>query len=141
MPQQGNMETLSSDDVSDEELEKVARIAVKTQMATRKERMQMRKTMKKKYGNPQQMDSTQKAQARREIRKQKMAMQKKSMKVMRQESKNEDMDPKRVQIILRSTQQDSALGKRFKKAAKAAMQNQRPQMGGGQNQGGGSPNQ
>lgn len=140
MPQ-GNMETLSSDDVSDEQIEKTARIAIKAQMSTQKERMQLRKEMKQKYGNPQQMDSTQKANARREMRKRQMAMRKKQMKVMQQEAKNEDMDPKMVRRILRSAQQDSTLGKRLKKAMKAEMKNQRPQMGpGGQGggQGGGS---
>ncbi len=140
MPQ-GNQKTLSSEDVSDEELQTAARIAVKAQMSTQKERMQMRKDMKKKYGNPQEMDSTEKAKMRRDVRKKRMSMQKKMMKVMQKEAKKEDMDPKRVNLILQSTRQDSELNKRFKKAMKSAMMEQRSGMGGGQKDGGGSPNQ
>src|SRR6056297_2577433 len=80
MPQ-GNMKTLSSEDVSDEQVKKTARIAIEAQMSTQKQRMQMRREMKQKYGNPQQMDSTQKANARREMRKRQMAMRKKQMAV------------------------------------------------------------
>jgi len=133
---QGNTQSLSSSDVSDEEVQKVARIAVSAQMATRQERMQMRKEMKQKYGNPQEMDSTQKAQARREMRKRQMAMQKKTMQAMQKEAKNEDMNPKRVQRILRSARQDSTLGKRLQKALKAEAKRQRGGPGGG-NSGGG----
>ncbi len=136
MPQQGQAETLSSSDVSDEEVQKVATVMMSVQAATREDRMQMQKDMKQKYGNPQEMDSTQKAQARKEMRKRQMAMQKKSMKIMQKEAKNEDMDPNRVQTILRSAQQDSTLGKRLKQA----MQEQMKQQGGmGGQQGGGQP--
>ncbi|MFB6248873.1 MAG: hypothetical protein ABEL97_09915 [Salinibacter sp.] len=138
MPQGNSQNMLSSEDVSDEQIQKVARIAVTAQMSTRQERMQMRKEMKKKYGNPQQMDSTEKAQARREMRKRQMAMRKKTMQVMQKEAKNEGMDPKMVQRILRSARQDSTLGKRLQKAIKAEAKRQRSSMGGGQ-QGGGSP--
>jgi membrane-associated HD superfamily phosphohydrolase len=139
MPQQGNSQSLSSSDISDEEIQKVASIAVSAQMATQEERMKMRKEMKQKYGNPQEMDSTQKAQARREMRKRQMAMQKKTMQAMRKEAKSEDMDPKRVQRILQSARQDKTLGKRLQKALKAEAKRQRGQqrMGGG-NSGGNS---
>ena len=140
MPQ-GNQKTLSSEDVSDEELQKAARIAMKAQKSTRKDRMKMRKDMKKKYGNPQEMDSTQKAKARREMRKKQVAMQKKMRKVMQKEAKKEDMNPKRVNMILRSTRQDAELKKRFKKAMQSVMKNQRSEMGGGKKQGGGSSKQ
>jgi len=136
MPQQGNAQTLSSSDVSDEQVQKVARIAVTAQMSTRQERMQMRKEMQKKYGNPQEMDSTQKAQARREMRKRQMAMRKKTMQVMQKEAKKEDMQPQRVRRILRSARQDSTLGQRLQQAIKAEAKRQRSSMGGGP--GGGS---
>lgn len=142
MPQQGQAETLSSSDVSDEEVKKVASIMMSVQMATRQDRMKMQKDMKQKYGNPQEMDSTQKAQARKEMRKRQMAMRKKSMKIMQKEAQNEDMDPQRVQTILRSAQQDSELGKRLKQAMQAQMKQQGGmggQQGGGQS--GGGPNQ
>lgn len=127
MPQ-GNAETLSSEEVSDEQIQKVARILVATRMSTRDEQMQMRKDMKEKYGNPQEMDSTQKAQARREMRKKQMAMRKKQQKVMQQKAQEEGMDPQMVQKIARSAQQDSTLGERIQKAMKQEMQNQQPQM-------------
>ncbi len=136
MPQQGNAETLSSSDVSDEEVQKVARIMMTVQSSTRQDRMKMRKEMKQKYGNPQQMDSTQKAKAQREMRKRQMAMRKKTMKIMQKEAKKENMDPQRVQTILRSARQDSTLQQRVRKAVKSQAQQQSPSMGGG-SQGGG----
>lgn len=136
MPQ-GNMKTLSSEDVSDEQVKKTARIAIEAQMSTQKERMQMRREMKQKYGNPQQMDSTQKANARREMRKRQMAMRKKQMAVMKKKAAEENMEFKMVRQILRSARQDSTLGKRLKQAMKAEMKNRRPQMGPGSQSGGG----
>ena len=132
MPQQGDTEMLSSSDVTDEQVQKVARIAVAAQMSTQEERMQMRKDMKEKYGNPQEMDSTEKANARREMRKKQMAMRKKQKKVMQKEAQEEGMDPAMVQKILRSSQQDKKLQKRLRKAMKAQMKKQKSQMGGGQ---------
>ena len=138
---QGNQKTVSSSDVSDEEVQKVARIAVTAQMSTRQERMKLRKEMRNKYGNPQEMDSTQKAQARREVRKRQMAMRKKTMKVMQKEANKEGMDPQRVQTILRSARQDSTLGNRLRTAMKAEAKKQRPSpQGGGGPQGGAGGN-
>lgn len=139
MPQQGNTQTLSSSDVSDEQVQKVARIAVTAQMSTREERMKLRKEMRSKYGNPQEMDSTQKAKARKEMRKRQMAMRKKTMKVMQQQANKEGMNPQMVQKILRSARQDSTLGKRLRTAMKAEAKKQRPstQGGGGPSGGGG----
>lgn len=134
MPQQGNAKTLSSSEVSDEQIQKVARILVTTRMSTREEQMQMQKNMKKKYGNPQEMDSTQKAQAQREMRKKQMAMRKKQQKVMQKQAKEEGMDPQMVMTITRSAQQDSTLGERIQTAMKKEMQNQQPQMQQGPNQ-------
>lgn len=139
MPQ-GNQKTLSSSDVSDEEVQKVASIALTARMSTRAEQMKMRKNMKQKYGNPQEMDSTEKAQARREMRKKQMAMRKKQMKVMQEEAQKKDMEPQRVRTILRSAQQDSTLQQRLRKAMKAEAMKQRKSMQGGGQQGGG-PNQ
>lgn len=133
MPQPGTPEALSSSDVSDQEVQKVARIMMTVRSSTRADRMKMRKEMKQKYGNPQQMDSTKKAQARREMRKRQMAMQKKTMKIMQEEAKKEEIDPKRVQRILQSTQQDSTLQQRLRQAMKAQMKQQGgPSMGGPQ---------
>jgi len=132
MPQ-SNMKTLSSEDVSDEQVKKTARIAIEAQMSTQKQRMQMRREMKQKYGNPQQMDSTQKANARREMRKRQMAMRKKTMKIMQKEAKKEGIKPQRVQMILKSARQDSTLQQRVRQAMKAQMKKQSPSMGGGSN--------
>lgn len=126
MPQQQKGKTLSSSDVSDEEINKIAKVAVSTQMATRKDRMQMRKDMKKKYGNPQQMDSTEKKKARREIRKKQMAMQKKTQKIMKKEAKKQDIKPKMVQQVLQSARQDTTLKQRLQTAMKKEAKAQRP---------------
>jgi len=144
MPQpQNNVQTLSSSEVSDKQLEKVARIAVAAQMSTRKMQMQKRRQMQKKYGNnPQQMDSTKKAQAKREMMKHRRKVQKKRMQVMQQEAKKEGIETKMVRRVLMSTRQDSTLQQRFRQAVKAEMKKRRPQMGpgsqGGGGQGGGS---
>lgn len=135
-PKTNKPKTLSSSDVSDEEINKVAKIAVKTQMATRKQRRKMRQDMKKKYGNPQQMDSTQKAKARKEIRKKQMAMRKKTMKVLQKESKKEGMEAMKVQRVLQSARKDSTLQQRLRKAMKKEAKAQRPNMKGGRKKGG-----
>ena len=137
MPQPGNAQTLSSSDVSDEEVQKVASIMMTVRTSTRADRMKMRKEMKQKFGNPQEMDSTQKAQARREMKKRQMAMRKKTMKVMQQEAKKENMNPQRVQTILRSARKDSTLQQRIRKAVKSEAKKQAPSMGGGQQGGSG----
>ena len=133
MPQPGNAQTLSSSDVSDQEIQKLARIMMTVRTSTRQDRMKMRKEMKQKFGNPQEMDSTQKAQARREMRKRRMAMRKKTMKIMQKEAKKEGIKPQRVQMILKSARQDSTLQQRVRQAMKAQMKKQSPSMGGGSN--------
>jgi hypothetical protein len=135
-PQTSQPEMLSSSDVSDEQLDTVAKIAVKTQMATRQQRMKLRQDMKKKYGNPQDMDSTQKAQARREIRKKQMAMRKQTMQTLQEEAKKEGMKASMVQRVLQSARKDSTLKQRLQKAMKAEAQARRSGMKGGQGSGG-----
>jgi O-methyltransferase involved in polyketide biosynthesis len=89
------------------------------------------------------MDSTQKAEATRKMRKRQMTLRKKQAKIMQQEAKKEGINPKRVQRIMRSTRQDSTLQQRLRQAMKAKMK-QQGQMGGGQEGGqdedGGSSN-
>ena len=136
MPQSAP-EPLPSSEVSDKQLEKVARIAVEAQMSTRKMQMRKRRQMQKKYGkNPQKMDSTKKAQARKEMMQHRRKVQKKRMKVMQQEAQKEGMNPKMVRRILVSTRKDSTLKQRFQKVVKSEMKKRRSQMGGAQNQGG-----
>jgi len=122
MANPSELETLSADDVSDEQLQKVARIAMSVQQGTRADRMQMRKDMKEKYGNPQQMDSTQKAKAQKEIRQRQMKLKKKQMDIMQKEAEKEGMETKQFRQIMRSAQQDSTLQKRLRTAMKKQMQ-------------------
>jgi hypothetical protein len=126
----GSGQTLSSSDVNESQVQTAAQIASSIQMGTRADRMKMRKDMKEKYGNPQQMDSTQKAQARKEMRRRQMKM--------RKEAKKAGMDPQMFRQIMRSAQQDSTLQKRLQTAMKAQMQKRmkqqlqkRKQQGGG----------
>ena len=127
----GQPPMLSSSDVSDQELDKVAKVAVKTQMATRKDRQKLRRDMKKKYGNPQEMDSTQKAKARKEIRKKQMAMRKKTMKTLQKEAKKEGLEASKVQRVLQSARKDSTLKKRLETAMREEAKSRRPKMKGG----------
>jgi len=128
MPEPGASQMLSSSDVSDEQLQTAARIAMSVQMGMQEDRAQMRKDMKQKYGNPQQMDSTQKRKAQKEMRRRQLEMRKKQMSLMQEEAENEDMDPKTFRQIMRSAQQDSTLQRRLQKAMKAQMKKQQPQM-------------
>lgn len=134
MPEPGASQTLSSSDVSEEQLQTAARIVASIQMGTRKDRMEMQKDMREKYGNPQQMDSTQKAKARKEMQRRQMEMQKKQMSIMQEEAENEGMDPKTLRQIIRSARQDSTLQRRLQRAMKAQMKKQQPQMNQSPNQ-------
>ena len=124
MTQPRSPQVLSSSDVSQQQVQKAARIAMSVQMGTRADRMKMRKEMQEKYGDPQQMDSTQKAKAQKEIRRRQMEMQKKQMKILQEEAKKEGMDPQTFQQIMRSAQQDSTLQNRLQTAMKTQMQKQ-----------------
>jgi len=126
MPQRAP-QTLSASDVNDEELRTAASIALSVQMSTRQDRIKMQKEMKEKYGNPQQMDSTQKAKARTEMRRRQMEMQKKQMKIMQQQAEEEGMEPKRFRAIMRSAQQDSTLRTRLQQTMKEQMKQRQPQ--------------
>lgn len=133
MPQSAP-QPLSSSDIDDEQLQTAARIAVSVQMSTRQDRMQMQKEMRKKYGNPQQMDSTEKARAQKEMRRRQMEMQKKQMKIIREEAQNVGMDPQTFRQIMRSARQDSTLQKRLQAAMKTQMKEKMRQGAGQQNQ-------
>jgi hypothetical protein len=135
MPQQDTTVTLSAADVSQEQIQKAARIAASVQTSMRAQQMKMRKQMKQKYGNPQQMDSTQKAKAKKEMRRRQMKMRKQQMQMLRTEAKNEDMDPKMFRRIMRSARKDSTLKKQIQTAMRAEMKKRRSQQGGpGSNQ-------
>lgn len=142
MTQPGSPQALSSSDVSEEQVQKAARIAMSVQMGTRADRMKMRKEMQEKYGDPQQMDSTQKAEAQKEMRRRQMEMQKKQMKIVQEETEKEGMDPQTFQQIMRSAQKDSTLQNRLRTAMKAQMQKQmKEQMQERMQQGAGQQNQ
>ena len=128
VPAPGTPQTLSSSEVSEDQLQTAAQIALSVQMGMREDQMQMRKEMKEKFGNPQQMDSTQKAKARKEMRRRQMEMRKKQMSLMQQEAKNAGLDPRTFRQIMRSAQQDSTLRQRLQTAMKAQLKKQQPQM-------------
>lgn len=130
----GASQTLSSSDVSEEQLQTAARIAAAVQMGIQKDRMEMQKDIKEKYGNPQQMDSTQKTQARKEMKRRQMEMRKKQMKLVQEEAQNEGMDPKTFRQIMRSARQDSTLMKRLQGAVEAQIKKRQPQMNQSPNQ-------
>lgn len=129
---------MSSSDVNDEQVQQAAQIAVELQMSGRQMRMEMQKQMREKYGNPQQMDSTQKAQMQRERKQQMQQMRKKQMKMMQQTSQEVGLDAQMFQRIMRSAQQDSTLQERLRTAMKSQMKERQSQM---QNQQGGGPGQ
>lgn len=134
MPGPGASQMLSSSDVSEEQLQTAARIAAAVQMGIQKDRMEMQKDIKEKYGNPQQMDSTQKTQARKEMKRRQMEMRKKQMKLVQEEAQNEGMDPKTFRQIMRSARQDSTLMKRLQGAVEAQIKKRQPQMNQSPNQ-------
>lgn len=127
MSQPGAPQPLSPSEIGDEQLQTAARIAVSVQMSTQQDRMKMQKEMQAKYGNPQQMDSTEKAQAQKEIRRRQMELQKKQMKIMQQQAEKEGMDPQRFREIMRSAQQDSTLRTKLQQAMKEQMREQQSQ--------------
>lgn len=135
MPQPDTTQ-LSSSDVTDEQVQKAASIAVALQMSGRQMRMEMQKQMREKYGNPQQMDSTQKAQMQQDRRRQMQQMRKRQMKMMQQKAQEEDLEMKMFQRIMRSARQDSTLQQRLRTAMKTQMKQRQSQMQG--QQGGGS---
>lgn len=135
MPQPDTTQ-LSSSDVSDQQVNKAAQIAVALQQSGRQMRIEMQKQMRSKYGNPQEMDSTQKAQMRKERRSQMQQMRKEQMKMMQQKTQEVGLSPQMFQQIMRSARQDSTLRKRLRTAMKTQMKQQRSQQM--QGQGGGS---
>jgi hypothetical protein len=109
----GGGATLSSEDVSDQEIQSAAEIIVAMQF----QRQQMRKQMMQKYGNPQEMDSTQRRKARMEIMKKRQAL-------MQKKTKEEGLSAQRLQQIMKSARQDSTLRTRVRSAVQARRQEQ-----------------
>jgi hypothetical protein len=115
-PGGGQAPSLSSSDVSDAEIQAAAEIIVSMQV----QRQEMRKKMMEKYGNPQEMDSTQRRKARMEI-------MKKRQSLMQKKSKEVGMKPQRLGQIMKSARQDSTLRSRVRTAVK---QKRQERMGG-----------
>ena len=136
MPQGGGPAPISSSEVSDAQLQKVVQVLMEVRSATRSDRMQMRKDMKEMQS--QEMDSTQKAQARKKMRQRQMALRKKQQKIMQKKVKEVNMDPKMFRRIMRSMRKDPELQKRLKAAMQEQMKQRQSQMGGSGQQGGGS---
>ena len=118
-------DSLASEDVPDAEIEAAAEIVVAMQM----QQQRMRQEMRQQYGNPQEMDSTQRRQARMEIRQERQAL-------MQQKTEEESLSPQRLNLIMNSARRDSTLRARMKTAVQEARQEktgQQPRMprGGG----------
>jgi len=127
IPQRSQRQTLSSSDVTDEQIQKAARIAVSAQLGSREDRMQMQKDMREKYGNPEELDSTQMAKAQKELRRRQMEMKKKQAEIVRKEAKEEGMTMQMFTQIMRSAQQDSTLRTRLQTAMKTRMKDAQTQ--------------
>ncbi len=127
MPQD-TIETLSASEVSQEQVEKAARIAAAVQTSRRMQQMKLRKEMKEKYGDPREMDSTQKAKAKQEMRRRQMKMRKNQMKMMQEEAEKEGMSTQMFRRIMRSAQEDSTLKEEIQAAMKAQMKKKQSQM-------------
>jgi len=138
MPQGGGPQPLSSSEVSDAQIQKAATIMMDLRTEGQKMRMQLKQKMKQKYGNPQEMDSTKKAQMRKEMMQEQRKMRKQQMKMMQKKANQEGMEPQMFKRIMTSAQKDSTLKKRLTSAMKAQAKQRQSQMGGSGQQGGGS---
>jgi len=94
---------LSSEDVSEKEVGAAAEVIVTMQM----HRQEMQMKMRQKYGNPQEMDSTQRREARRRIMKERQTL-------MQEKTQEENLSAERLGLIMKSARQDSTLRKRLK---------------------------
>ena len=104
-------DSLASEDVPDAEIEAAAEIVVAMQM----QQQRMRQEMRQQYGNPQAMDSTQRRQARKELRQERRAM-------MQQKTEEEGLSPQRLSSIMNSARRDSTLRERMQTAVQEARQ-------------------
>ncbi len=119
---------LSSDDVSDEEVESAAEIVVAMQMQQQK----MQQEMMQKYGNPQEMDSTQRREAKQEI-------QRKQQALMQEKTDEHGLGAQRLNMIMTSARQDSTLRERMKTAVEGLRQERMSQQQGGNEGNSGNP--
>jgi len=122
---QGNMggqggSSISPSDVTDGQIQSVARVVVAMQQLQQKYRQQ--------YGNPQNMDSSKVAEVRRKLMKE-------QQQVMSKKVKEEGMSVQKFQQIMQTARRDSALRTKMR----SAIMKMRKQQGGGMQspQGGG----
>ena len=104
-------DSLASEDVPDAEIEAAAEIVVAMQMHKRR----LAQEMRQRYPSPQAMDSTQRRQARKELRQERRAM-------MQQKTEEEGLSPQRLSSIMNSARRDSTLRERMQTAVQEARQ-------------------
>lgn len=114
---------MSPSDVSDDQIESVARVVVALQ--------QLQAQFRQQYGNPQNMDSTQVAQARRQ-------MMQEQRRVMQEKAKEQGMTPQKVTQIIQVARQDSTLRTEMQAAIQKVQQEKQQEMQGGDSSGSGN---
>ena len=99
--------SITSKDISKEEMVAVAEIIVALQI----ERQQMRMEMMKKYDNPQEMDSTERRKVKAENLEKRQAL-------VEKKTEEKNLSAERLNLIMRSATTDSTLRARLKKVVK-----------------------
>lgn len=102
---------MSPDEVSEAEIDAAAEIIVAMQM----QRQELRTQMREEYGNPQEMDSTQRRSARQELMRRRQAL-------MQEKTEEEDLSARRLGRLMQSARQDSTLRARIRTAVQAKRQ-------------------
>jgi hypothetical protein len=106
---QGQMAVPDTLDVTEQDVSTYAKVAMEMQS--------LRREMMQKYGNPRQMDSTETAQARSEMRR-------RQQEIVQRVLQEEEMSRQRFQLIGRAAQQDSTIGRRIQQKMRQMMQQQ-----------------
>ncbi|WP_022835782.1 DUF4168 domain-containing protein [Salisaeta longa] len=108
-----------AEEVSGTELEAVARVVTELQAS----RAQMMQKLRKKYGNPAEMDSTKMKEARMEARRMQMQSMQQAL------NKEDQLDRKRFMSIMMAARQDSTLDKRLRTTIQEMQKNKMKQGG------------
>jgi hypothetical protein len=107
----GSSGGISSEDISDEEIDAAAEIIVAMQM----QRQELRTQMREEYGNAQEMDSTQRRTARQELMRERQAL-------MQRKAEEEDLSAQRLGRLMQSARRDSTLRTRIRTAVQEKRQ-------------------
>lgn len=107
----GSSGGISSEDVADEEIDAAAEIIVAMQM----QRQEMRTQMREEYGNAQEMDSTQRRNARQELMRERQAL-------MQRKAEEEGLSAQRLGRLMQSARRDSTLRARIRTAVQEKRQ-------------------